>query len=199
MTTITFTDKHLLVIEQALEVYNRLRLGQIKIALDEAFPDKHLDYDAGNALEKEVRKVIFPELTDSRASYGVGQHKGNGEIAYEIRQTLRQYISVKNNDGYFDHSFRNFDDPLKLSEEPLPIIEGFDKSKTFVIKGKKTNDRLHTLIEAKDFTQLWKEIDKYFQDAMPKCSQSKIVYNEETGNHELICTKAYKDMTLKHL
>lgn len=61
MTTIKFTDEHLKVLQTALEVYSRLRAGQVKIAMEEAFRDYMLTWDETESIEKFVRPIIFPE------------------------------------------------------------------------------------------------------------------------------------------
>ena len=61
MTKISFTDKQLETTMTALEVYSRLRCGQIGIAFDEAFYDYDLSWDEREVIEKSVKNIIFPE------------------------------------------------------------------------------------------------------------------------------------------
>lgn len=61
MTTIKFTDEHLTVLKTALEVYTRLRSGQVKIAMEEAFKDYMLTSNEAESIENFVRPIIFPE------------------------------------------------------------------------------------------------------------------------------------------
>jgi len=57
--SIEFDRKHLSVLTTALEIYSRLRSGQIKIAMDSAFEDKELTYEDGQVLESFVRTIVF--------------------------------------------------------------------------------------------------------------------------------------------
>jgi len=244
MTDISFTDAHLRVIEQALEVYTRLRLGQFDYALDEAFPDACLGYNEREGLHRHLRSVIFPEpprlVYDGHggyydqygntydenqklnsaveyemkhflerankmgiagglnSSYGIGNEKvGNGSLAYEIRQTIRQYLAVKHNDGYFEHMYVTYDDPCKVTEEPLPIVKGFTKEKTFIVKNKKINERLNK-IYAKEpiiWSKMWEIIEKNCE--LPdniEASVRRLNKNEETNQWELILEKPTKKL-----
>lgn len=56
-----FEKEHLQTIVTALEVYSRLRSGQVSIALDEAYWDRNLSWDEREYLEKRVRHIAFPK------------------------------------------------------------------------------------------------------------------------------------------
>jgi hypothetical protein len=244
MTDISFTEAHLRVMEQALEVYTRLRLGQFDYALDEAFPDACLGHNERQELHKHLRSVIFPEpprlaydghgghydqygntynenkeLNSAieyemkyflerankmgiagglNSSYGIGNKKvGDGSLAYEIRQTIRQYLAVKRNDGYFEHMYVTYDDPCKVTDEPLPIIKGFTKEKIFVVKNKRINDRLDK-IYAKlpvDYPKMWELVEK--NCGLPdniESSRRRLNCNILTNQWELILEKPTKKL-----
>ena len=57
---IQFDEEHLHTIVTAMEVYSRLRSGQISIALDSAFWDTNLSWDEKQYLENMLRYTIFP-------------------------------------------------------------------------------------------------------------------------------------------
>jgi hypothetical protein len=61
MTKIEFTDEHLRVMMTALEVYSRLRAGQIRIAIDQAFRDVNLSWNEVESIETFVRGILYPE------------------------------------------------------------------------------------------------------------------------------------------
>jgi hypothetical protein len=245
MTKINFTDAHLQVIEQALEVFTRLRLGQFDYALDEAFPDATLSWDERQEILKFLRGIVMPEPPVLRydghggyydqydnsygedksldpdtpydkkwlverankigisggtnSSWGICNEKvGNGRLAYEIRQTIRQYLAVKKNDGYFEHMFVSYDDPLKITREPLPIIEGFVKEKVFVVEDAKINKQLDQLFgqgtDAK-WPKMWKLIEE--NCGLPddiESSRRRLNFNEETNKWELILEKPTKKL-----
>jgi len=58
--TIEFDEKHLQTLSAALEVYSRLRSGQISMAVDTAFWDANLSWDERQYLENMIRYVVFP-------------------------------------------------------------------------------------------------------------------------------------------
>lgn len=143
MNTVKLSNTHLQVISKALEVYSRLKAGQISIALDEAF-DFKLTYEERDICEKFVRQITHKELP-SNSYYGVAcKEIGNGQIAYEVLKVFRQYLAVSRNNGYFKHTV-DYQEPLKVSTEPLPIIEGFKTYKDIEVHpraGKKILDYL---------------------------------------------------------
>jgi hypothetical protein len=57
--SIEFDEKHLSTLITALEVYSRLRGGQIKFAFDNVFWDKDLSYQDSQVLESFVRTIVF--------------------------------------------------------------------------------------------------------------------------------------------
>lgn len=58
--TIEFEEEHLKTIASALEVYSRLRSGQISIAMDLVYYDANLSWDERVFLENSIRCVVFP-------------------------------------------------------------------------------------------------------------------------------------------
>ena len=244
MTKISFTDAHLRVIEQALEVLCRLRLGQFDYALEEAFPEACLSHDESKGLLSHLRSVIMPESPVLRydghggyydqygnsygedkelngepsyemkwflkranamgiagglnSSWGISNEKvGSGQLAYEIRQTIRQYLAVKKNDGYFEHMFVTYDDPLKITGEPLPVIEGFIKEKTFVVKPTEINAHLNRLFKAKNpnWKKMWEIVEANCE--LPKnikSSRKRLNFNKATKQWELILEKPTKKL-----
>jgi hypothetical protein len=101
MTTITFTDEHLRTIQTALEVYSRLRSGQIKIAMDEAFADYNLTWEETDQIEQFVRSFLFPApptlIYDNHGGY-YDQYDNNyneqgeleGELSYQDKCRIKR-------------------------------------------------------------------------------------------------------------
>jgi hypothetical protein len=203
---IEFQKEHLPIIEQALEVFSRFKMGQIGIALDELFPEKLLTYEERIILEKIIRATVFPSPPELRydghggykdqygnfyneqkelieenvdyaaralvkraikntlpkgSYYGIGQEEiPDAGIAYEIRQTIRQYLAVTKNDGFFEPTYRSYDDPLPVSDIKLPIIEGFDTTKDFHI----TDLEILESYITDDMEEFWCKVCVYFDE-----------------------------------
>jgi hypothetical protein len=128
MNTIKLSDAHLRVINRALETYYRMRSGQVGMAIDIAY-DHCIEYNHRELIEKMVRVLILNDKSPSSgASYGFNSPEiGDARIAYEIQSCFRQFLAVKNNDGFFSYATVDFGDPLKASDEPLPEIVDFKK------------------------------------------------------------------------
>jgi hypothetical protein len=232
MTKIEFSDEHLRVMMTALEVYSRLRAGQIRIAMDEAFRDMSLSWKELESIEKFVRGILYPEpvelkydghggyydqygrtygedgeMDDTQMSwedkerlkrselhgnYGVCHKemiKSGGTLAYEIYSTLRQYVSLKNNDGY-EAVGVNYLDPLQITEVPLPRIEGFTAEKRFPIKDKKTVVKLENAMELhKDFSKCWEIVGEYLKNKYPELDDYSQARIERKDNHYVVIVK----------
>lgn len=159
MNSIKLTDKHLSIIQSALEGYYRMRSGQVHYALDEFYYDKHLSWDEARDIEIFIKSVVFngedrrPRL-DRDQTFGFNHPEmGNASVAYEILAVIRQFLTVKENGGRFDWSKTWSDDPLKASDEPLPEVEGFKKSEDFEIP----RDELLKCLDKKTIEKLWRQ------------------------------------------
>ncbi len=165
-------DEHIAVIIKALEVYYRLRSGQINMALDTAYSNP-LPWYFFQAIETLIRSHTHPELTAS-ASYGFnGEKMGDAKIAYEINKTLQEFLSVKNNDGFYG-SGANFHGPLKASEIPFPEIEGFIKYKDYPLPDPQTNKKAYELLITKKYEELWDLVDSLNLD-LPKGEKKELL------------------------
>jgi hypothetical protein len=71
--TMEFDEAHLPTLVSALEVYSRLRSGQISIAMDTAFWDVNLSWDERQFIENAVRYIVFP-------SQPKREYDGHGEF-----------------------------------------------------------------------------------------------------------------------
>jgi hypothetical protein len=120
---ITLTENHIRTIQSALEALSRIGTGQINYALDEVWMEKRL-----NLPHKEVESLCnrLKELYTSMegyASLGIGSEETpeKCKIAYEILQAIR-YRLAWDRDPKGGNTV-DFGRPLKVTEEPLPIIE----------------------------------------------------------------------------
>jgi hypothetical protein len=181
--TITFDERHLPVINRALECYMRLRSGQIVMAMDEVYSDKqskmlkdkdYHHYDDNKDIEKLIRSVYFKDLDSPNAAWGIGQYGHGGEEAYMISKTLRQYMAYERNDGY-SGTGRDFDTCWgSYSDVPNPVVEGFSTRKFFKAP-KSIQKKLEDLIEVGDFKGAFDLIDKKFK-TLPRGDKYELGY-----------------------
>jgi hypothetical protein len=181
--TVTFDERHLPVIVRALEVFMRLRSGQITMAMDECYADKQTkmmndkDYDhyfANKDVEDLIRRVYFKELGSPNAAWGVGQYGYGGEEAYMIQKTLRQYMAYERNDGY-SGTGRDFDTCWgSYSDVPNPVVHGFSTRKFFNAP-KSLQDKLEALYEQKEYQECFNLIDKKWK-TLPKGDKYELGY-----------------------
>lgn len=212
MTKIEFTDEHLRVMMTALEVYSRLRSGQIKIAIDTAYIDYSITGSESETIENYVRDIVFPrtfaheqnhkEAYDEQCcvkrpalnknSYfeitSSEMLKSGGTLAYEIYSTLRQYVSLKNNDGY-EGSGVSYYSPSKITQVPLPVIEGFSADKRFVIKGKAIVNKLDKAHETKNYMKVWQVVGEYMARKYPELEGYSQAGIEKENNYYVMIAK----------
>jgi hypothetical protein len=166
--TITFDERHLPVINRALECYMRLRSGQIDMALDEVYSDKqskmlkdkdYHHYTDNKVIEGVIRSVYFKDLQSPNAAWGIGQYGHGGEEAYMISKTLRQYMAYERNNGY-SGTGRDFDTCWgSYSDVPNPVVEGFSTRKFFKAP-KNIAHKIETLCSEKKYKEAFDLIDK---------------------------------------
>ena len=192
---VNLTAEHIQVINKALEVYYRLRSGQIDIAVDTVYADKLIDYNDRVDISTLIRSIVFPK-TVKGGGFGAGSPEiGDGNLAFEIMQTLRQFLAVERNDGYFDSMFVSFDDPFKITDVPLPSVEGFTKSKRFYVDDEYTNTKLREHIEDSRYDQAWSMINEYLKGGVPAGEWSRIKFDEGSGEFYLEVFKPQKKLT----
>jgi hypothetical protein len=202
--SIEFDEKHLGTLATALEVYSRLRSGQIKMAMDTAFWDKELTYQDGEVLESMVRTIVFhkeEELMENRnCYYGIGCEKmKDGTVAWEIKKTIDQYLHYQRNDGYRqicdvsgNGAFQSSDVPMPKIIEPSRMLSEFaywKPQKEFRIP-QSHQERVDKAMKDKDFTLVWEIVDKAFKNTLPKGSSSKV--QEVAGTYYVVITEPYK-------
>lgn len=158
---------------RALERHLEKKYGQVEMR------NKRADFF--NKLEEKLNSVnfldyyysfvnSFPASDDEpfprhqNASWGILQSEKveDGQLAYEIYQTIRQFNAVKQNGGYFNH-LRSTDDPMSYSGVELPKIDGFVKYKDFKFEIK---DALE--IEKLYIKEKWKEMWEFINKILPK-------------------------------
>ena len=154
LNTIKLSDNHLEVINKALETYYRLKSGQVNMAMETAY-DYAINHDDTHFIEYTVRNSL-PQFKDMHpdAAYGVGcKEIGDASLAYEIRKTFQEYLSVKKNDGYYGTTV-DFDGPVKITDEPLPVVTNFKNYKEYPLN-REQSDKAIELINKKDANKIW--------------------------------------------
>jgi len=197
--SIEFDEKHLGTLATALEVYSRLRSGQIKMAMDTAFWDKELTYQDGEVLESMVRTIVFhkeEELMENRnCYYGIGCEKmKDGTVAWEIKKTIDQYLHYQRNDGYRKICDVSGNGAFQSSDVPMPkILDAINSywkpQKEFRIP-QRYHERVDKAMKSKDYTLVWEIVDKAFKNSLPKGSSSSV--QEVAGTYYVIVKEPYK-------
>jgi hypothetical protein len=197
--SIEFDERHLSTLTTALEVYSRLRSGQIKFAMDAAFWDKNLNYNDAEAIESFVRTVVFhkdDELMKNRnAYYGVGQEKlKDGTVAWEIKKTIEEYQHYQRNNGIRKIGDVSGDGVIQISDIPVPKIKGdhngyWSPMMVFIIP-QRYQEPMDKAMKEKNFKNVWEIVDKSFKKKpLPKGSSTKVVKN---GSYYVVVEKPYE-------
>lgn len=129
--TLEISEKQADILVKALDTFGRIGMAQYKNAITDNLSKFDYSMEDIIILCNKIKRVIYPEL-DSNAYYGIAQLEDKYKIAFEMYQTVRQKLSYyRNPEGGFSV---NFDNPFKISEEPLPIVCISEKSKTTYCK-----------------------------------------------------------------
>lgn len=114
---IEITDEQAAVISLACEVLSRIYTGQMGCAVATLFPMSEPD-------EWDLIDYVFHRIKkDGETIHHPNTHE-NAKIAYDIHQAIRQNLKIRENGGKRNPSKVWYDDPLKTSRQPLPVIEG---------------------------------------------------------------------------
>jgi hypothetical protein len=181
--SIEFDEKHLSTLTTALEVYSRLRGGQIKFAFDNAFWDKDLSYQDGEVLESFVRTIVFHKdellMKNRNAYYGIGcKEMKDGDVAWEIKKTIEQYQHYQRNDGFRRICDVSGDGAMQISEVPVPKIidsNGYWKPQKSFIIPKRYQKYIDASMKIEKYSDVWSVVDKAFKKKpLPKGTLSRI-------------------------
>lgn len=181
--TIEFDEKHLSTLTTALEVYSRLRGGQIKFAFDNAFWDKDLSYQDGEVLESFVRTIVFQKdefLRENRSAYyGIGcKEMKDGDVAWEIKKVIEQYKHYQRNDGFRRICDVSGDGAMQISEVPVPKIidsNGYWKPQKSFIIPKRYQKYIDASMKIEKYSDVWSVVDKAFKKSpLPRGKTSRI-------------------------
>ena len=198
--SIEFDERHLATLTTALEIYSRLRSGQVAMAMSTAFVDKAcLNYIDTHVIESVVRTLAFRNediCTRPNSYYGVGcEQMKDGTAAWEIKKVIEQYLHYQQNDGYRTIMNVSGDGAMQYSDVPIPKIidpiNGYWKpQKEFKIP-QRYQEAMDKVIKSKEFTKAWEIADKSFKNKpLPKGSRSKI--QEINGAYFVVVEEPYK-------
>jgi hypothetical protein len=203
--SIEFDEKHLPTLVTALEVYSRLRSGQIATAIGEAYFDKScLDYNDRQVIESIVRTLAFRDediCPRPNSYYGIGcPEMKDGTVAWEIKKVIDQYLHYQQNDGYRQISNVNGNGSTQYSEVPIPKVINtlgmlsavvyWNPQKEFRIP-QRYQEAMSKAIKDKDTTKAWEIADKSFKKKpLPKGSVSKI--EDVAGTYYVVVEQPYK-------
>ena len=122
---IEFDTKHLSVLINALEVYSRLQSGQIKMAIDTVYGDRHISYEEGLHIEGTVRYIAFPRNVQREYDGHGGfydqydnEYDEGGSIVKESEEWSR-----KKNHPHLDHPNSSFGVGCKEMKEGTVAFE----------------------------------------------------------------------------
>ena len=187
--SIEFDERHLSTLTTALEVYSRLRGGQIKFAFDSAFWDKGLSYQDGDVLESFVRTIVFHKdelLRENRnAYYGIGcKEMKDGDVAWEIKKVIEQYKHYQRNDGFRRICDVSGDGAMQISEVPVPKIidsNGYWKPRKSFIIPKRYQKYIDASMKIEKYSDVWSVVDKAFEKKpLPKGKLSRIEKHDDS-------------------
>lgn len=141
MYNLKVTEKQLEVIQQATELLMRIQLGQWDEIFSHLPIQKDCDRDQLYRHKRYIASILSIYMKDNidglSSFFGAGHQElpESNSIALDIHQTLRHYLSWKKaveKDEVDSFNAKrvglsmigvNFDDPIHLSEQPLPVIE----------------------------------------------------------------------------
>jgi hypothetical protein len=198
--SIEFDERHLETLTTALEVYSRLRSGQIKFAIDAAFWDKYLTYNDGEVIESFVRTLVFRKeeeiINNKNSYYGVGcLNMKDGTVAWEIKKVIEQYLHYKRNNGMRRICDVSGDGPLEISgisaPKVLDSIKGYWKpQKEFRIpQGKQ--ESMKKAMDNKDYEKAWSIVyDSFKKKPLPTGKKTRI--EEVAGTYYVIVEEPYQ-------
>jgi hypothetical protein len=196
--SIEFDEKHLSTLITALEVYSRLRGGQIKFAFDNAFWDKDLSYHDGEVLESFVRTIVFHKdklLRENRnAYYGIGcKEMKDGDVAWEIKKVIEQYKHYQRNDGFRRICDVSGDGAMQISDVPVPRIidyNGYWKPQKSFIIPKRYQKYTDASMKIEKYSDVWSVVDKAFKKKpLPKGKLSRI--EKYDGSYYVVVEEPY--------
>ena len=123
---LTLTMKQLKVVEEALDLYSRVGIGQTEIVKEVLF---RFFYDAKKLVQWEKIKCLCDEIKHtlfgfvSGQSYGIAQKEVDDrvKIAYDLDKTIQKQIAT--DDQHSQMSVWHHGNILHLGSEPLAKIE----------------------------------------------------------------------------
>lgn len=118
---LTLSEEQAECVNHALNVFSRLKIGQLDQIVWELidFSNGNIDEmcarrDAALKIARHLESILFPDMSRDI-------HDEQGDIAYDIHQVLRQKIAYAHHtEGGFGYVFN---DPLPITTKPLAACE----------------------------------------------------------------------------
>lgn len=110
----------------ALEVLQRLHLGQFRVALETAFKKKSLElgWDKMVELEKPLKETYFPEYPGNSGPGICGDTTLEAKLSFEIQRLLELCLALRGSNEVFGKFGGNIGgNSLNPSGLPFPEIE----------------------------------------------------------------------------
>lgn len=132
--TLTITLKQAQVMQDALEAYARMKMGQINSVITDSFLDRYasqdypdFNWDNVNRLCGELKRVIFPELLHPNSYYGVGaKNYPQRDIAWDLHSVIRHRLAWDRlaEEGKLKPDFHGvqYYEPMNHGTEKLAVI-----------------------------------------------------------------------------
>lgn len=123
MYQLTVTKEQAEIIRLSVEIYARLRMGQIRNVLMDGLPER-FSWDKAEPIVEEFRANLFPELARNQY-YGVN-HEEKIDEAVDIYEVIRHQLAWDRvmESGRESPEFHSVDhnEPFHWSDLPLPEI-----------------------------------------------------------------------------
>jgi hypothetical protein len=145
--TIDLQKHHVDTILLALEVLQRLHLGQFRMALETAFKKKSMKFgwDKLAELERPLKEAYFPEYPGNSGPGICGDITQEAKVAFEIQNLLELCLALRETE-----EFDALAPVLTPSGLPLPVIEEVKEETTTPLRRRASSGR--RLSELKAYT-----------------------------------------------
>lgn len=135
MYKLEITETQAKVISRSLEVFSRLGIGQVNMAIEEAHFEKLFLGEKGESVESHLKRkedlryhcdAIKKILTGSEwNAFGISapEISDNFRVAYDIKKVIdHQLYKERNPEESLSRSVNSYPPTYSLGREPLPVI-----------------------------------------------------------------------------
>jgi hypothetical protein len=128
--TLELTVEQAYALMDALELYSRIKMGQLDWAeyvlsldtYDKTLHRPKYDQELARQYLEKAKQTIFPYISPS-AYIGIQGTSERSRISWDIYQQLRHNLTIyKHPNPSIEERGKAYDKPFKVSDEPLPAI-----------------------------------------------------------------------------